>query len=71
MNYAVVYERAKKNWAAYVPDLPGCTSAGWTLDECQRNVIEAVEIHLEAMRQAGEPIPQPETEVGRVEVKAA
>ncbi len=71
MNYAVVYEKANENWAAYVPDLPGCTSAGWTLDECKHNVLEAVRIHLEAMRASGESIPEPTTEVDRVHVTAA
>ena len=55
--YAVVFERAENNWGAYVPDLPGCITTGKTLDETKRNIHEAIELHLESMREVGEPIP--------------
>jgi predicted RNase H-like HicB family nuclease len=61
--YAVVIEKAENNWAAYVPDLPGCVSTGNTAAETKRNIREALELHLEAMREVGEPIPEPSTEV--------
>lgn len=61
--YAVVFEKAENNWAAYVPDLPGCISTGKTLEETKRNIREAIEVHLEAMREVGEPVPDPSTEV--------
>lgn len=61
--YAVVFEKADNNWAAYVPDLPGCISTGKTLDDTKRNIREAIELHLEAMREVGEPVPEPSTEV--------
>ena len=61
--YAVVFEKAENNWAAYVPDLPGCISTGKTLDETKRNIREAIELHLEAMREVGEPVPDPSTQV--------
>jgi len=61
MMYAVIIERAENNYAAYVPDLPGCVSTGDTLEEMERNIREAIELHLEAMRELGEPIPQPTT----------
>jgi predicted RNase H-like HicB family nuclease len=57
--YAVVFERAENNWAAYVPDLPGCITTGKTLDETKLNIREAIDLHLEAMREVGEPIPEP------------
>jgi predicted RNase H-like HicB family nuclease len=62
MKFAVVFEKADSNWAAYVPDLPGCITTGPTLQEMKRNIREAVSLHLEAMREVGEPIPQPTAE---------
>jgi predicted RNase H-like HicB family nuclease len=67
--YAVVFEKAESNWAAYVPDLPGCITTGQTLDETKRNIREAIELHLETMREVGEPIPEPTADVGFVELQ--
>ena len=66
--YAVVFEKAANNWAAYVPDLPGCVTTGATLDKTRHNIQEALELHLEAMREVGEKIPEPTAEVGHVEL---
>ena len=57
MNYAVVYERTDRNWAAYVPDLPGCIATGATRDTVERRIREAIHLHLQAMRDAGEDVP--------------
>ena len=62
--YAVIFEQAETNWAAYVPDLPGCVSTGTTLDETERNVREAISGHLKTLREFGEPVPEP-TSVAR------
>lgn len=59
--YAVVFEKAENNWAAYVPGLPGCITTGKTLDETKLNIREAIELHLETMREVSEPIPAPRT----------
>lgn len=59
--YAVVIEKAENNYSAYVPDLPGCVSVGDTVEECRRNIREAIEFHLEGMREDGEAIPEPTT----------
>jgi len=67
--YAVVFEKADSNWAAYVPDLPGCISTGATLPETKRNIREAIQLHLEAMREVGEPIPDAVTDVDFVELE--
>jgi predicted RNase H-like HicB family nuclease len=67
--YAVVFEKAENNWGAYVPDLPGCITTGKTLDEAKRNIHEAIELHLESMREVGEPIPEPSTEVDFVNLQ--
>jgi predicted RNase H-like HicB family nuclease len=57
--YAVIFEQAQGNWAAYVPDLPGCITTGATLEETERNIREAIEGHLRVMREFGEPVPRP------------
>jgi predicted RNase H-like HicB family nuclease len=68
MKYVVVYERAPHNWAAYVPDLPGCVATGKTRAEVKRQIREAIRMHLEAMREDGEPIPEPGNSTDLVEV---
>ncbi len=55
--YAIVFEKAESNWAAYVRDLPGCITTGKTLDETKLNIREAIELHLETMQEVGEPVP--------------
>jgi predicted RNase H-like HicB family nuclease len=66
--YAVVIEKAPGNYSAYVPDLPGCVATGATPEEAQREIREAIEFHLEGMRDAGEPIPEPTSQLAYVEV---
>ena len=67
--FAVVFEKAESNWAAYVPDLPGCITTGSTLQETKQNIREAIELHLEAMLEVGEPIPVPTSDVDFVELE--
>jgi predicted RNase H-like HicB family nuclease len=71
MTYAVVFEKAPHNCAAYVPDLPGCVTTGPTLEDTRRLIAEAIEFHIEGMRLHGEEVPEPSTVVDRVEVRAA
>jgi predicted RNase H-like HicB family nuclease len=59
MRYAVVIEKAEKNYSAYVPDLPGCVATGPTLEEVERTIKEAIRFHLDGMREDGAPIPKP------------
>ena len=61
MKYTVVIEKAPNNYAAYVPDLPGCVATAATRDEVLREIRGAIEFHLEGMREDGEPVPQPTT----------
>ncbi len=68
VEYTVIYERGETNWGAYVPDLPGCVSIGDTLAEVQENIKEAIELYLEVLKEDGQPIPEPSTEVGKVAV---
>ena len=69
--YAVVFERAPQNWAAYVPDLPGCVTTGGTLEETRRLIAEAIEFHIEGMRLRGETVPEPTSVAEAIEVVAA
>ncbi len=69
LRFSVIYETEPgSNWSAYVPDLPGCVSTGRTLDEVERNIREAMEGHIRVMREFGDPIPEPSTVVGIVEL---
>ena len=67
--YVVVIEKVPdSNYCAFVPDLPGCISTGDTLDEIKQNIREAIEFHLEGMREDGLPIPEPTTLVDYADV---
>lgn len=66
-SYAVVIERAETNYAAYVPDLPGCITTGDTVEEAVANMREAIAGHLAVMHDYGDPIPPPRTHVAMVE----
>ena len=59
MSYAVVIEKGKTSYGAYVPELPGCVAVGETLEEVEALIKEAVELHLEIMQEEGLPIPEP------------
>ena len=61
MKYTVVIERTTDNYAAYVPDLPGCVATADTREEVLREIREAIEFHIEGMREDGESIPEPQT----------
>ena len=58
MNYVVVYEKSSTGWAAYVPDLPGVVTTGQTKEETQQLIREAIEFHLEGLREDQLPIPE-------------
>ena len=68
--YAIVIEKAGSNYSAYVPDLPGCVATGATSAVAEQLIREAIELHLEGMREDGEPIPEPSSRVEYVEVDA-
>ena len=71
VRYAVIFEKAESNWAAYVPDLPGCITTGATLEETARNIREAIEGHLKTLREFGEPIPHPTSVARDIEIQPA
>jgi predicted RNase H-like HicB family nuclease len=68
MKYLIVIEKTETGYSAYSPDLPGCVSTGATLDEAESNMHEAIDFHLDGLRQEGFPIPQPNSASTYVEV---
>ena len=70
MRYAIVIENAGDNYSAYVPDLPGCVATGETPAATEQAIREAIEFHLDGMREDGTPIPPPTSRVEYVEVAA-
>lgn len=71
MQYVVILEEGPKSWGAYVPDLPGCVAVGETRDEALELIQEAIEFHLDGMREDGQPIPEPHSYSEVVQVNAA
>ena len=69
--YAVVIEKTENGYGAHVPDLPGCVAAGDTVEDTEQLIREAIELHLEAMREDGDPIPEPTTVTTYVKTPAA
>ena len=56
--FLIVMEKAASNYSAYSPDLPGCVATGATYDLTARNMYEAIEMHLEGLREDSLPIPE-------------
>ena len=71
MKYMVVIEQGESGYGAHVPDLPGCIAAGETREEVIDLIREAIEFHIEGLREAGEPIPPPSSVGEFVEVGSA
>jgi predicted RNase H-like HicB family nuclease len=70
MRYAIVIEKAEGNYAAYVPDLPGCVTTGQTIEEVEREIREAIEFHIRGLREDGLPVPEPSSKVNYIDVAA-
>lgn len=68
MRYAIVIEKAAKNYSAYVPDLPGCIATGKSVQETLNNLRGAMRMHVEGLNTDGEPIPDPTTLVDYVDL---
>ena len=71
MEYLVVVEKGPSSYGAYVPDLPGCVAAAESKDEVLALIKEAIEFHLEGLKEGGEPIPSPASTSEVIEVEAA
>ncbi len=71
MRYAVIVEEGETSFGAYVPDLSGCVAVAETRNEVLRLIEEAIEFHVDDLRQDGQPIPEPSSSIEYVEVRAA
>ena len=71
MTYTVIYEKGPDSWGAYVPNLPGVISVGDTRDEVERLILEAIEFHVDGLREEGLAIPAPSSFAGIVEIDPA
>ena len=71
MRYLVVVEQGPTSFGAYVPDLPGCVAAADTREEALTLIREAIEFHIEGLKQDGQPIPMPSSTGEVVDVQAA
>ena len=71
MKYAVVIEKAADNYAAYVPDLPGCVATGASVEEVEREIKAAIDFHIEGLREDGLAIPAATSVVEYIDAIAA
>ena len=70
MRFLIVIEKAKRGFSAYSPDLPGCVAAGATRRSVEKTMREAIEFHLEGLREEGDRVPAPRSYSAYVDVPA-
>ncbi len=68
--YLIVVEKTSAGYSAYSPDVPGCGSTGATREEVERNVREAIEFHIEGLKEEGYEVPEPSSYSSYVDVAA-
>lgn len=68
--YLIIIESTETGFSAYSPDLPGCAATGATRDEVEREMQGAIEFHIEGLRCAGYPIPEPRSHAAYCEIAA-
>ena len=61
MRYAVVIEKAARNYSGYVPDLPGCIATGPTVEAVEREIRKAIRFHIQGLKDDGHVVPEPTT----------
>jgi predicted RNase H-like HicB family nuclease len=61
MRFLIVVEQTATGYSAYSPDLPGCIATGGTREEVEKEMAEAIEFHLDGLREEGSPVPIPRT----------
>jgi predicted RNase H-like HicB family nuclease len=71
MKYAVIVEEGESSFGAHVPDLPGCVAVADTREEVLELIQEAIEFHIEGLREDGQAIPAPTSSIEYVEIRAA
>ncbi len=64
--YVVIYEQGPTSWGAYCPDLPGLGVAAASRDEAERLIREGIGVHIDSLREHGEPVPDPTSAAGVV-----
>lgn len=67
--FLIIIEKTDTGYSAYVPDLPGCIATGNTREKTEKNIYEAIQFHLEGMKESNLPIPLNKTEAGNVFVQ--
>ena len=67
--YLVIYEKAKENYSAYSPDIPGCIATGKTRKETEKNIKEAISLHIDGLKEDGQSLPEPSSFTEYVEIK--
>ena len=70
MKYAVVIEQGDTSFGAYVPDLPGCVATAETREELVKLIHEAIEFHIEGLKEDGQPVPKASSSVEFIDVAA-
>ena len=70
MRYAIVIEKSETNYSAYVPDLPGCIATGASIQQVEVEIREAIEFHIDGLREDGTVIPLPSSQVEYIEIAA-
>ncbi len=58
--FLIIVEKAENNYSAYSPDLPGCVATGDTREETERNMYEAIQMHVQGLLEDGLPVPTSE-----------
>lgn len=66
--YLIIIEKGEENYGAYSPDLPGCVAVGDTVEEVERNMREAIKMHIQGMIEDHEPIPVPQSTAEYVDI---
>lgn len=66
--YLVIYEKARENYSAYSPDIPGCIATGKTRKEAEKNIKEAIKFHICGLTEDGLPLPEPSSSTEYVEL---
>jgi predicted RNase H-like HicB family nuclease len=70
MKYLIIIEKSETGYSAYSPDLPGCVSTGSTPEETEVNMREAIEFHIDGLKEEGYDIPKPSSRSSYVEIAA-
>ena len=66
--YLVIFEKARDNYSAYSPDIPGCIATGKTRKEAEKNIREAINFHIQGLKEDGLPLPKPASSTAYIEV---